>query len=584
LTVFVGPWDHPLMELGPTVVFDLVVVGSGAAGLTAALAALDRGCSVVLLEAEAWLGGATALSEGMIWSPNNPEALRLHDAPEPNAEMELAAAYLLAHSGNRIDVNRLRGFIEASPIALDFVGRKAGLGFVLNRASRDYYPDSPGATLGRRALNPLPFDARIMDRALFTRVRRPLGTMTLFGGLSIASQDVADYTNVMRHPRAAMRVLGHVTRYVRDRLQGWPRGTRLGNGNSIVARLANAIVRHGGEIRTDWPVTRIEFENGRVTGVSGPQGTIRSRLGVVLASGGLNASHAARREIVGPAPHVAIPDNSSWADLAGMIAGTGAQVLHSVSQPVLWAPASVVPAGLSRPGAWPHFSDRAKPGVLCLGPDGLRFANEAQVYHEFVPKMIVATARHPQGPHCWIVTDHTAIRRYGLGPIGPAPARLGPYLRAGYLKRGRTPSDLAMAIGLPPDAVTVSIAQFNMAARQGSDPLFGRGGNAYDRGNGDPSHRPNPTLGALDQGPFYAIRMIPGDIGTFIGLATDADARVLDDAGRPVVGLWAAGSAASPITGGTYPAAGLTIGPAMTFGYLAARNATAAAKSQRAAE
>lgn len=270
--------------------------------------------------------------------------------------------------------------------------------------------------------------------------------------------------------------------------------------------------------------------------------------------------------------------------LERLVAGTGAAIVTEVSQPVLWAPTSVVPASVARAGAWPHFADRAKPGVICLGPDGRRFANEAQVYQDFVPAMIAATGDHPEGPHCWIVTDHRAIRRYGLGPVGPFPVRLGPYLRASYLKRGKTVEDLARAIGLPPDAVRDSINVFNAFARHGRDSDFGRGESAYDRGNGDASHQPNPTLGPLERGPFYAIRIVPGDIGTFIGLRTDVAARVLDGSGRHVPGLWAAGSAAAPITGGTYPAAGLTIGQAMTFGYAAAQDACSGNDSAEAAE
>jgi succinate dehydrogenase/fumarate reductase flavoprotein subunit len=222
--------------------------------------------------------------------------------------------------------------------------------------------------------------------------------------------------------------------------------------------------------------------------------------------------------------------------------------------------------------------------VICLGPDGKRFANEAQVYHDFVPAMIAATGTCPEGAHCWIVTDHRALRRYGLGPIGPFPVRLGPYLRAGYLKRGRTPANLARTIGLPPAAVQDSITRFNAFAREGRDADFGRGDSAYDRGNGDATHAPNPTLGALEQGPFYAIRLVPGDIGSFVGLRVDENARVLDAKGAMVPGLWAAGSAAAPLTGGTYPAAGLTIGQAMTFGYVAALDACAAPVETRAAE
>ena len=564
--------------------FDLVVIGSGAAGLMAALTALDRGHRVCVVEADAWIGGATALSEGMIWVPNNPEARALPDAVAPETEASAALAYMRATAGNFFDAARVARYIAQAPNALALAERLAGLRFALNRYSRDYNPDAEGATLGRRALNPLPASMRGMDRALFSRIRPPLGTMMVLKGLSIASQDAGDYLNFGRSPAAFLRVLGHGLRYLADRLTGWPRGTRLANGNAIVAQLAEAIQQRGGALLTEWPVERLLREEGKVVGVFSQRGQIRAKQGVVLASGGFNANHAARKALLDAHRHVAIPAASPIRPLDELVAGTGAALARDVSQPVLWAPASVVPASVGRSGAWPHFGDRAKPGVICLGPDGKRFANEAQVYHDFVPAMIAATGTHLEGAHCWIVTDHRALRRYGLGPIGPFPVRLGPYLRAGYLKKGRTPADLAQAIGLPPQAVLESIARFNAIARAGKDTDFGRGDSAYDRGNGDVSHAPNPTLGALEQGPFYAIRLLPGDIGSFVGLKVDEGARVLDAMGIVVPGLWAAGSAAAPMTGGTYPAAGLTIGQAMTFGYVAALDACAASFQTRAAE
>jgi succinate dehydrogenase/fumarate reductase flavoprotein subunit len=563
---------------------DLVVVGSGAAGLTSALTALDCGLAVALVEADHWIGGATALSEGMIWVPNNAEARESPGAADPQDEAEAALAYLHASSGNFADQTRMRRYIDAAPDMLAFVRKAAGLRFALNRTSRDYYPARPGATLGHRAMNPLPANLSTMDRALFAQIRPPLRTMMLFGGLTIASQDVGDYMNAARSPKAFARVVGHILGYATDRAAGWPRGTRLANGNVIVAQLAEAVRKRGGAILTQWPVERLVTRNGRVAGVQGPGGTIGARLGVVLASGGFNSSHSERRVLAGPHPHIAIPAATTVHSFRDLVTEAGAALADDASQPVLWAPASVVPASVARSGPWPHFGDRAKPGVICLGPDGRRFANEAQVYHDFVPAMIAATGTHPEGAHCWIVTDHRALRRYGLGPIGPFPVRLGPYLRAGYLRRGRTVVDLAHAIGLPVGATEASLARFNGLARRGEDTDFGRGDSPYDRGSGDPEHGPNPTLGPLETGPFYAIRLIPGDIGVFIGVKVDAEARALGPTGAVVPGLWAVGSAAAPLTGGTYPAAGLTIGQAMTFGHVAALDARRQVPAARAAE
>jgi len=561
----------------------LVVIGSGAAGLVAALAAAKGGADVILVEAGDLLGGATALSEGMAWFPNNPEARQLPDAPSMSEEAESALAYLEACSGFGFDAARARAYIDAGPQVLAFLKEEAGLEFRLNRGSRDYYPDAPGSSLGRRALNPLPFDARGMDPTFFSHIRPPLGTMVLFGGMSIASQDLADYMNVMRSPAAMVRITGHIARYVLDRMQGWSRGTRVANGNAIVARLTAAADAAGVRILTGWPAEEMFCDvAGKVCGIAGPKGSILASGGVILASGGLNAHPTGRRELVGDFSHIPLPEaEPGLPGLSGLIAGTGAVLVRPSREPLLWAPASEVPATVHRAGRWPHFGDRAKPGTICVGPDGRRFANEAQVYHDFVPAMIRAFRHYPEGPHCWIICDHHAIRRYGLGPVGPAPVRLEPYLRAGYLHRGSSVAELASRIGIPGAVLNETIGRFNEAARQGQDPDFGRGESVYDQGNGDPENRPNPALRPLARGPFYAIRLLPGDIGGFIGLATDAKARALSASGRPVPGLWAAGNAAAPLTDGTYPAAGLTIGAALTFGYIAARDALARLRGSR---
>lgn len=265
---------------------DLVIVGSGAAGLMAALTAADGGQRVAVIEADASLGGATALSEGMIWVPNNPDARSLADAPDQQDEAASALTYLRSTSGNFFDQDRALAYLDLAPRALALAGKAAGLAFTLNRASRDYYPDAPGATLGRRALNPMPAVMRKMDRGLFARLRRPLGTMLVLGGISVASRDAADYQLLGRSPAAVVRVAIHVLRYAIDRLLGWPRGTRLANGNVIVASLAEAVRRKGGLIMTDWPVESLLLTGGRVTGVVSPRGIIPARLGVVLATGG----------------------------------------------------------------------------------------------------------------------------------------------------------------------------------------------------------------------------------------------------------------------------------------------------------
>ncbi|KPQ20872.1 MAG: FAD binding domain-containing protein [Rhodobacteraceae bacterium HLUCCA24] len=229
---------------------------------------------------------------------------------------------------------------------------------------------------------------------------------------------------------------------------------------------------------------------------------------------------------------------------------------------------------------WPHFGDRAKPGVIAVAGDGRRFVNEGCPYHDFVPAMRRAARGGPA--EAWLIADATALRRYGLGAVGPWPLPPGRWLRSGYLTRARTIRDLAHAVGLDPDALADTVARFNRHAAQGEDPDFGKGADPYSRGNGDPALVPNPCLRALADPPFYAIRMLPGDIGGLAGLETDAQARVLDLQGRPVPGLYAAGNAAASMCGGAYAGPGLTIGPAIVFGRIAALHASRADMSDMA--
>ncbi len=564
---------------------DIIVIGSGGAGLTAALTALKSGLNVQLIEASTLIGGATALSEGMIWAPNSPAARGLLGVLTVSEEREAALSYLRATSGNYFDESRAGAYLDYVNPMLDMLQDASELSFTLNRSSRDYYPEKPNATLGLRAHNPKPISARKMDRELFARLRPPLGTMQLFSGMSVASADLNHFIQAIHNPRSALYVARLIAAHLRDRLAGWPRGTRLANGGAIVACLAQAIRASGGDILTATAAQKLILENGRVSGVVANGRAYYARLGVILTTGGLSSHAGARTSLTGQQSHIPIPATEQVPHLTELVEGTGAALDTSVAQPVLWAPTSLVPNSVGRSGAWPHFGDRAKPGVICVGPDGRRFTNEAQVYHDFVPAMIEAYSKHPEGAHCWVVTDHRAIRRYGLGPVGPFPVRLSPYIRAEYLLRDRSLTGLARQMGVAPDAFEDSVRTFNTAARRGEDPQFGRGQSVYDQGNGDPEHAPNASLGALDVGPFYAIRLWPGDIGTFVGLKTNAQARVITEEGLEVPGLWAAGNAASPMTGGTYAAAGLTIGAALTFGYLAAKDAAqSVAQAARAAE
>jgi len=226
----------------------------------------------------------------------------------------------------------------------------------------------------------------------------------------------------------------------------------------------------------------------------------------------------------------------------------------------------------------PHFIDRAKPGVIAVMRDGTRFANEGNSYHDFVQAMMQA-AKPGEEIAAFLICDHRALRRYGLGCVPPFPLGIGRHLASGYLKRGAMLAELAAQCGIDPQGLQATVATFNVSAAEGRDPAFGKGSRAYNRYQGDALHGPNPCVAPIKDGPFYAIKLVIGDLGTYAGIRTDAHARALDASGQPIPGLYAAGNDMASIMGGNYPGAGITLGPALTFGYIAGRHLAGAARN-----
>jgi succinate dehydrogenase/fumarate reductase flavoprotein subunit len=243
----------------------------------------------------------------------------------------------------------------------------------------------------------------------------------------------------------------------------------------------------------------------------------------------------------------------------------------TLSNAAAWTPMSLVPRKDGSTGIMPHFIDRAKPGVIAVDQDGRRFTNEANSYHDVVQAMIKASEGKSEAA-CWLIADHRALRRYGLGFAKPFPMPLGSHLRNGYLKKGRTVADLAAQINVNAAVLESTIRQYNDGAQYGRDPQFGRGSKAYNRYQGDALHGPNPCVEPLKTGPFYAIKLVPGDLGSFMGIKTNEHAQVLTSQGSPIPGLYAAGNDAASIMGGEYNGAGITLGPGLTFGYVAANH------------
>jgi succinate dehydrogenase/fumarate reductase flavoprotein subunit len=553
---------------------DVIVVGSGIGGLVAALAAAQSGLRVRVLEKTALLGGTTAHSEAMVWVPCSRQARAAGVDDSPAAALQ----YLQAAAGAQHRAELAQAYVERAAEALAFVEDHCSVRWTLTTGSIDYHPDLPGATQGARALSPGPFDGRRLG-ARFRALRPPLETTMILGGLSINGADLPHYYRVGRSLRSTWVVGQRVARYVVDRLRGFPRGTAIGGGNGVVAGLLLALERLGVVVETQARAVALLSESGRVVGVRVVRADgqtrdqtqeLRSRRGVVLASGGFPASPELTREhyrhVAAGQVHHSLSAESNTADGITMAMAVGATLEADVQQQAAWAPVSLVPTprGIV---PFPHFGDRAKPGVIAVDRRGRRFVSEATTYHLFVPAMLKACARDAKA-EVYLIADHRAQRRYGLGVAPPFPGRLEPHLRSGYLVRADSLAELAKQLGVDAAGLQQTVNEFNRHAEAGQDPTFEKGGDAYQRNNGDPEHRPNPCVAALRDAPFYAVRLVPGDLGTFVGLRTDACGRVLGAGQAPIPGLYAAGTEMASAMGGAYPGAGITVGSGLTFGYL----------------
>jgi len=553
---------------------DLLVVGSGAAGFSAALAGSHAGLDVLMVEKEPQFGGTTCYSAGVIWIPGNRHgrALGIADSAEN------ALAYLQAEAGNRLNRELADAFLGTCNEAVEFLERETHVRYAAVPVWADYHPGKPGAAQGGRSLLPEPFDGRRLGRR-FGELRPPLATMMAFGGMMLGRGDLPHIFNMTHSARSLAHVAGMVVRYAVDRVSH-KRGTRLANGNALIAAMALSAQERGIELKLECPVVELTTDGGRVTGAivsdHGTRREIRTRRGVVLACGGFPANGELRERYYGHvragAQHRSAPPAGNVGDGIRLGESAGGALAEDVAYAAAWTPMSLVPQPGGGTLPFPHFVDRGKPGFIAISPTGQRFTNEAASYHDFVPAMI-EVCRGAAQTFCWLLCDRRAIRRYGMGAIGPAPMPLGGHLRSGYLIEGRSWSELAGKLGIDPETLVATFERFNGSAVQGKDPDFGKGTDAYHRFNGDPNHGPNPCLAPLVDGPFYAMKLVPGDIGTFLGLSVDGQARVLDRARKPIAGLYAAGNDMTSVMGGTYPGAGITIGPALTFGPIAARHA-----------
>lgn len=554
--------------------FDIVVLGAGAAGMAAALFAALEGCKVLLVERTEYLGGTSAYSAATTWVPNtrHSRALGAEDSPEN------ALAFLDRTVGNRAPRALRQAFLEKGPAAIHRLEDATEVQFRGRPFHPDYLYEIEGSTSFGRALEPLPFDASVLGEDL-KLIRPPIPEFTILDGLMIDRDDIPHLLKMTKSLQSLAYSIRLIGSYYLQKIR-FGRGTRLVMGNALIARMLLAARKLGVTIVTETETAGITHRDGSTYDLTlqqdGTRRRVAARSGVILASGGF-ARHPRRRAemLPHPLPEVSPAAPGHTGALHDLVMDLGAYYSETSAQPCYWAPVSIRKRPDGSQAAFPHFVlDRSKPGIISVGRDGRRFVNESRSYHEFVSAMYASNENGGTIP-TFLICDADALHKYGMGMIRPGIRNLKPFLDDGYLTRGETLAELATGLGVDPGGLEETVRRMNGFAETGVDEDFARGTTVYEQANGDATHGPNPTLGKLARPPYYAVRLWPGDIGSATGLVTDDHSRLLRRDGTVIEGLYACGADMNSIMGGVYPGPGITIGPGIVFGYIAARTACA---------
>jgi 3-oxosteroid 1-dehydrogenase len=560
--------------------FDVVVVGSGGAGMTAALAAAKKGLSVVLVEKAPHYGGSTARSGGGVWIPNNSVLRRdgVLDTPEA------ARTYLRSIIGDAVEPEKIDTYVDRGPEVLDFVLANSPLRLEWVKDYSDYYPEAPGGRLGGRSVEPKPFDLRQLgseaDKLEPGYAKAPVNMVVM--------QSDYRWLNLLQRPHTK-----GIRRSIRVALRMFLAKARgqnsVGMGRALIAAMRKGLLDAGVPVWLETPMTGLVTEGSgtqeRVVGITvtrgGEEVTLRARLGVVIGSGGFEHNQEMRDK------YQRQPIPTSWTVGAAANTGEGIEYMEkagaslSFMEDSWWGPSILLPRG-----PWFALAERSLPCSFMVNSRGERFMNESLPYVEAGHKMYggefgQAPAEQEGTPGenvpAWIIFDQEYKNRYlfaGLQAKQPLPRK---WLETENFHKADTLAELADLIGVPAEALERTAEKFNGFADKGVDEDFSRGESGYDHYYGDPTNKPNPSLGPVRKAPFYAAKMVPGDLGTKGGANTDVHGRVLREDGSVIEGLYAAGNASSPVMGHTYAGPGATIGPAMVFGYLAVENLLASA-------
>lgn len=548
---------------------DLLVVGSGAAGLSTAIVAAEHRARIKIIEKSAFIGGTSATSGGGVWIPCSRTAAAMG---QQDSEAD-AFNYLRGLVGEGISDERIRAFVRGAPAMQNWMAQHTELRFN-SVPYPDYHPEIPGAAIeGWRTHFPDAFDGRRLGKTVnLIREASPAASF-----LGIINWTLEETHFLLHRPKGWIGVFAKLLwRYASDipqRLRS-RRDRFLTLGNAIVGCLVYALRERGVEVQCAAQLMDLIIENETVIGarIEHDGKTLHIKSGaILLATGGFERNAALRKRFLpspGQNPEMSGSQESNLGDAVAIAEAVNAKLLDTDS--AWWAPVFKVPGEYrARLCAF----ERAFPGCIMVNQRGERYMNEAASYHVAAQKMIAEDLANGGAAPSWIIFDARFRKHYPMGPLLPIPFYLHPKAIRSTVQRARTLEELAEKTGLPSAALKATLERFNGNAAIGEDPDFHRGATEYDRYYGDPKVSPNPTLLPITQAPFYAMQLHVGDIGTNGGLATNEHAQVLDSADKPIAGLYAAGNCSASVMGHCYPAAGGTLGPALTFGFIAAHHA-----------
>lgn len=550
---------------------DFLVVGSGAGGMAAAIRAHDLGADTLIIEKASVYGGSTAWSGGVIWVPDNP-CMKAKGMADSAAE---AMEYLETITAGSSSSERLQAYVEAAPRMMEYFIQHTHLKFQTIEEYPDYYPELSGGKLGGRSCEPCVFEGLLLGDEFKNQNLHDYGYY-IFGFLTVLARQGKP---LMEGKAEGLWIIFKgLMSYLfnfRARLKG-RRPTRLTLGGAIIGMARRSLMDRNVPLWLDSKLTGLIVEEGRVVGASierdGMQLHIRARKGVLLAMGGFEQNPALREK------YQQAPTGSQWT--AGAKTNTGDLIAISeklglnfkLMDDSWWSPIFKVP---NEPFLRLVIYEKNLPGGIIVNKKGQRFMNEAAPYND-VGKAIYAANADGSAIPCYLIFDKKYRYKYPVGPVMPGknqPDKVLSERLKSWMQSADTLAALAEKIGVDAEGLTDTVQTFNVNARNGVDPDFNRGESAQDRYYTVKAEGPNPCLDAIEEGPFYAIEVWPGDLGTKGGVITDERARVLDQENQPLQGLYATGNCSAVLMGSTYPGAGGTIGPAMTFGFIAAEEA-----------